>query len=104
MRLLGLNVAILRPSSIYGLGLPANKILCRFLKSANEDGVIYLSTPVDDKVDFIHAAEVANAIVAVLNKKAWGVFNIASGHPISFQELAEACVDVAGAGSISVLS
>jgi UDP-glucose 4-epimerase len=103
LRMLGSSVAILRPSSIYGFGLPSNKVLCRFLKSACENSVISLSTPLEDKVDFVHAADVAHAVVAVLNRRAWTIFNIASGCPVSFRELAEACVDVSGAGRVDIV-
>lgn len=98
----GLRVAVLRPSSIYGCGLHSNKIISRFLASARDDGAIDLSPPVDDGLDLVHAADVARAVVAVLNRNAWDTFNIGSGGPISLKELAQASVDVCGSGYLQI--
>jgi UDP-glucose 4-epimerase len=98
----GLNLAVVRPTSIYGYGLSADKMACHFLTMAKEGKAIELAHPVDDRVDFIHAADVALAILAILEADAWDTFNIASGHAISIRELAEACVLVAGRGSVLI--
>jgi nucleoside-diphosphate-sugar epimerase len=57
---------------------------------------------VHDRVDFIHAVDVSQSILAILKADAWDIFNVASGHPVSIKELAETCVSVAGRGSISI--
>jgi UDP-glucose 4-epimerase len=98
----GLQVAVLRPSSIYGCGLHSNKTISRFLASARDDRAINLSPPVDDRLDLVHAADVARAVVAVLNRNAWDTFNIGSGGPISLKELAQASVDVCGSGHLQI--
>ena len=61
-----------------------------------------MAPPVHDRVDFIHAADVALAILAILKAEAWNTFNIASGSLVSIQELAEACVSVTGRGSVLI--
>ena len=99
----GLKLAVIRPSSIYGFGLPENKMVSSFLNVAKADEIILLRPPVDDRIDFIHAADVSLAILAILKMDAWDTFNIASGNLLSAQELAEACVSVSGHGSIDVL-
>jgi UDP-glucose 4-epimerase len=98
----GLKLAIVRPSSLYGFGLPATKMVSRFLASASAGATIELVPPVNDRIDFVHAADVALAIVAILKTETWETFNIGSGCPVSVRELADACVSVAGRGNISV--
>jgi UDP-glucose 4-epimerase len=98
----GLKLAVIRPTSIYGFGLPDNKMLSNFLNVAKADETIHLSPPVDDKIDFIHAADVSLAILAILKNNIWDNFNIASGALISVKELAEACVSVLGRGNINI--
>jgi len=102
LRQQGLKLAMVRPSSLYGLGLPASKMVSRFLVSAREGATIELTPPVHDRIDFVHAADVALAILAILRAEAWETFNIASGRTVSIRELAEACVSAAGRGSILV--
>ncbi len=102
LRQQGLKLAIVRPSSIYGFGLPVTKMVSRFLATASAGATIELVPPVNDRIDFVHAADVALAILAILRSEAWETFNIASGCPLSVRELAEACVSVAGRGNIRV--
>lgn len=98
----GLKLAVVRPSSLYGFGLPADKMISHFLATAREGGTIELAPPVHDRVDFIHAADVALAILAILKAEAWDTYNIASGCAVSIKELAEACVSITGRGSVLI--
>ena len=102
LRQQGLKVAIIRPTSIYGYGIDKEKMVSRFLTSAAAGKVIELIEPIEDQVDLIHAADVANAMLAVLKHESWDIFNVSSGHPVSIIELAEECLGVAGCGSISI--
>lgn len=99
----GLKLAILRPSSLYGYGGSPRKMLYKFLISAMRGETIDLAKPVDDQVDFLHAADLSSAIVRVLKSSKWGTFNVASENPVSIHELANACVEVAGGGRVRVL-
>ena len=98
----GLALAILRPSSIYGYGLAAEKIICSFLNRAREGAAIELSEPVDDGADLIHAADVASAVVKVLKREAWETFNLGAGKCTSVRDLAATCISVAGEGTIEI--
>jgi UDP-glucose 4-epimerase len=98
----GLAACILRPSSIYGYGLPGTKMVMRFLSQAAAGDTIELSPPVDDKVDLLHAADVARAILDAVSTGARGVYNISSGAPVSVRAIAQACVDVTGRGQVVV--
>jgi nucleoside-diphosphate-sugar epimerase len=98
----GLRLAIVRPSSIYGAGLPATKMLKAFLTTAARDETIELTSPVDDRIDLIHAADVATAVTGVLQAEAWETFNLASGHPSTVLEIANTCLAVTGKGRVLI--
>ncbi len=102
LRARGLRVCILRPSSIYGDGLPEGKMITGFLAVAANNEVIVLSPPADDRIDLVHTSDVARAAILPLEKEAWGIFNIASGEPVTVEEIARSCVRAAGAGSVTV--
>ena len=98
----GLSVAILRPSSIYGDGLPEDKMVIQFLAAAAENKAIELTPPIDDRIDLVHASDVARAAILALEKEAWEIFNIALGEPVTVEEIAQSCIRVVGAGSVVV--
>lgn len=102
LRQQGLKLAVVRPSSVYGFGLPSTKMASSFLATAGKGETIELSPPVEDRVDLVHAADVTLAILAILKTEAWDTFNIASGRAVSIKELAEACVSEAGRGSVLI--
>ena len=103
LRQQGLRIAILRPTSIYGKNLNNKKLVQRFLELAVSDKTIELFAPTEDQVDLIHAADVARAVILVLKHNKWDTFNLSSANPISIKELAQACIDVAGKGQISIV-
>lgn len=103
LRQQGLNIAILRPTSIYGKNLNKEKLVQRFLGSAVSNKTIELSAPTEDQVDLIHAADVARAVTLVLKNNKWDTFNLSSASPISIKGLAQACIDIAGKGQISIV-
>jgi len=102
MASLGLKLCILRPSSIYGFGLPVNKMISSFLNTAALGQVIQLKPPVEDRIDMIHARDVAIAIMQAIENEAYGIFNIASETPVSIYEIAQTCVEVVGRGGVEV--
>lgn len=102
LRQRGLKLSVVRPSSLYGYGLPSDKIVSAFLAKAREGETIKLDPPIDDRVDFIHAADVSCAIMAILKAEAWDIFNVASGRAVSIKEMAEACVLAIGKGSLLI--
>jgi UDP-glucose 4-epimerase len=98
----GLSLCMLRPSSIYGHGLPKGKAVCQFLETASLNQTLRVSAPANDRINMIHAQDVAEAIFSVVQKGAAGVFNIASERSATILELAEICVAVTGKGRIEV--
>lgn len=102
LRQQGLRLAVIRPTSIYGAGITSDKIIRRFLTVAEQGGTIDLLQPVDDRVDIIHATDVSRAVVSILKRDEWDVFNLSSGHPVSIKELAQACISLTGRGDIAI--
>lgn len=98
----GLKLAVVRPSSLYGFGGSASKMPYKFLALAARGETINLTTPVDDRFDFLHAADLSDAIVDILENACWETFNIASERPTSILELALACVEASGRGKVLV--
>jgi len=102
LELRGLKLAILRPTSIYGLGLPEEKIIQRFLNIAQKGSVIKLKEPINESVDFIHAYDVAQAIALIIKNNCWDTFNLSSSNPISMINLANCCIDIYNKGTIKI--
>ena len=94
LRKQGLKLAVLRPSSIYGVGLNDKKLISKLLDSAKRGGTIRLSAPVCDQYGLIHASDVASAILATVERSCWEVMNLCSHVNPSLMELAQACLDV----------
>ena len=99
----GLKLSLLRPTSIYGFGLPEGKMITKFLQCAARNGTIELQPPVGNKINLIHALDVAIAAVQVLENEAWGTFNIAGESAHSILDIAKTCVEVVGKGQIKIL-
>jgi nucleoside-diphosphate-sugar epimerase len=99
----GLKLCILRPSSIFGYGLPDNKMITKFLLTAAQNETIELEEPTEDKINVIHSYDVANAMLQAVLTKSWGVFNIADKTSYSILDIAKTCVKVVGKGRVKVL-
>lgn len=99
----GLKLCILRPSSIFGYGLPDNKMIPNFLLTAALNETIELEEPTEDKINLIHSYDVTNAMVQALLNKSFGVFNIADKTSYSILDVAKTCVKVVGKGQVKVL-
>src|SRR3990167_1418580 len=91
---------ILRPSSIYGNGLPKNKMISKFLKQAQEGETISLEPP-DDSMNLIHARDVANAMLDAVENEVYGIYNI-GGQEHSVSEIANTAVRVVGNGRVKM--
>jgi len=98
----GLRVCVLRPSSIYGFGLPTQKMISKFLQIAVAGGDIELVPPIYDKINLIHAHDVAEAMWQAFQSQAWGTYNIGE-KSYSVYEIAQECVKVSGNGRIRII-
>jgi len=100
----GLDLAVIRPSSVYGYGISSKKLICSLLYKASEGGEIKIDNPVTDCFNFIHAADISSAVVEIINRRKWGTFNLASERCVTVFELAEACILVTKKGYLSISS
>ena len=96
----GLKSIILRSSSIYGYGLSSDKLIPHYLSLAGQGEIIKISQP-NNKINLIHAYDVAMAALTAFQSKSWGVFNIGSRNQ-SIIEIAKMAVKVMGKGEISI--
>ena len=98
----GLKCIILRPSSIYGYGLPSEKLVQNFINIASSGGKIQVADS-KNRINFIHAYDVANAALKAYTNNAWGVFNISSDTSSSILEIAEIAVSISENGSFDII-
>ncbi len=87
----GLRATILRPSSLYGYGLPQDKFLIRMLADAEAGAPVTVTGP-DNSIDFVHAHDLSRAIVQAAEHRATGVYNIAGGGAVRLQDLGQMIV------------
>lgn len=99
-----LKVCILRPSSLYGNGLPQDKMIPNFLLRASRDETIELAPPLDDKIDLIHADDVVHGMLLALEHDAWGMYNIGSEKLYSIVDIVAECIKTVGGGKIHLPS
>src|SRR5205085_5928207 len=79
----GLKLCVLRPSSIYGAGMPETRMVASMLARARRNEEIRLTPPVQDRINLVHASDVAAAAVAALKAEAWEIFNVAGPKAVS---------------------
>ena len=97
----GLKLTILRPSSVYGTGLGSDKLISNYLRLASSDKQITVESP-DNRINLIHALDVAQSALLAFQNKAWGVYNVAAEISPSIQELAKTIVSVCGGGRVII--
>jgi UDP-glucose 4-epimerase len=97
--LYGMQIAIARVFSAYGRGLRRQVVWDTCVKLASE-GPIVMSGSGDEARDFVHGADVAQAIALIAEHGDFGagVYNVASGHQTTVRELVEALVGIADPG------
>ncbi len=90
---LGDKVSILRPTSIYGYGLKKDKIIIKLIKLSKFNQPIILSEPFE-KINFIHANDVANAVYKIIKKKQYKIFNLGSKMLYSIKDLSKILIKI----------
>lgn len=96
----GLRCCAIRPSSPYGYGMRPSQVVASMLALASRGEDIVVKPPARDRVNLIHAADLAGAILSALRAGATGLFNVAGPRAVSIAEIAEQCVAVAGRGRV----
>ncbi|MDM8560809.1 NAD(P)-dependent oxidoreductase [Candidatus Parabeggiatoa sp. HSG14] len=90
----GLSYTSLRIAAPYGQACKHNTVINIFLKAALESKNLTLYGSGKRTQDFIYVDDVVEAICLALSKHTYGVFNIASGIPVSMKTLAESVLEV----------
>ena len=97
----GLKLVVLRPSSVYGVGLGVDKLIASYLKLASNNENIKIESP-QNKINLIHALDVSKAALLAVNNKSWGLYNVAADKGTSVERLAESIVNVCGSGTVII--
>lgn len=89
------RLSVLRPSVLYGPGAPAGMLIVSLLESLRR------ATPFDmtlgeQQRDFLHVDDAARAVAAVLERRAEGTYNLASGVSVTIRQAAELGAALAG--------
>jgi UDP-glucose 4-epimerase len=98
----GQRFVALRITAPYGAGQPTRTVVRIFLDQARKGEPLRYHGTGARQQDFVHAADVADAVARAINAPATGVFNIGSGSPLAMSDLARLVVE-AVPGSRSVV-
>ena len=96
----GLKSTILRPSSVYGLGLSKDKMIMSFINNALNKKEINISNP-HHRINLVNAIDVARGIRLACLNKIEGIFNI-TGFNNSIIEIAEIISKCINNGGIKI--
>lgn len=86
---------VLRPSVIYGKGAPSGMLLVSLLAALRAQQP-FAMTAGEQLRDFLHVHDAASAVVAVLERRVEGTYNLASGESRSVRAAAELGAAIAG--------
>lgn len=91
----GKPVTILRPFNVYG---PGNRkgVVYNFYKSFEDEGKIAIFGDGRQKRDFLYVDDLLHAILASVEKKTDGVFNLGIGKSVSLLELVDLFAKIVG--------
>jgi len=92
----GLPFAALRISAPYGPGQPTWTVVQHFLRRALAGEELTYHGSGNRMQDFVYVTDVAEAIAGCVAASAAGVFNVASGQPVTMRELAALIAEVVG--------
>lgn len=98
LRNAGLKYAVARLFNVYGPGQtgPYAGVITRFLERAKRGLPPVIYGTGEQTRDFIHVADVARLVAALLEKGAQGVFNVGTGRAVSIRDLARMVMKLAG--------
>ena len=91
---------IARLSSVYDAGVRENLVMGKFIWQIKQENRIRLWGSGQREQDFIHTGDIAEFITRAMFSPRHGIYNVASGHPISMRGLAQLFVDVVGSGDV----
>lgn len=92
----GLNNTVIRPSSIFGGKSSKSGLIERFVHQSVFWDYIEVSPPLQQKIGFIHAKEVASCIIYVIEHRLFDTYNVSSVEMPSVGEIAEIFSQISG--------
>lgn len=95
------QTTMMRLSALYGPGLRRNLVLARFMTQARLGEPITVWGSGQREQDFIHAADAAGFVLAVLKAAHPGIYNVAAGKPTAMRDLAEIVAECLGGRVVS---
>jgi len=96
------GAAILRPAAIYGPGMPPGGLVSSMLGQLRSGQSLNVHDGGRYHVDLVHVDDVVKAIMACLDRKAEGTYNVGSGQATSTLELAKQLLEIAGLDLITL--
>jgi UDP-glucose 4-epimerase len=90
----GLPAFCLRAGSVYGVGMPDNSVVARFMRAACAGGTLDVADGGSATADFVSASDVVWLALAAARQGKPGVYNVGSGVASSILDLARAVADV----------
>ena len=91
----GINFAWARLFYLYGPGEDARRLVPALIKALRK-GEAFPATAGEQVRDYLHVEDVAAALVTLAARRAQGVFNIASGVPVTVRQLMETVGEIVG--------
>ena len=92
---------ILRSSNIFGPLQQPDRVVPTFIRKTLTDTVSIIKT--EDELDFIYISDMVGAIIKALTSDKEGIYNIASGVPVSISALANSISNYAGSSQKALL-
>lgn len=89
-------LCILRISQVFGPGAPLTGALYSFLDSAVKGSQIQISCNPEDFRDYSHVDNIIKGIIAAIETRCNGIFNIGNGSATTLLELARICLKIVG--------
>jgi nucleoside-diphosphate-sugar epimerase len=94
------KVCIARLSAPVGPGIDPRAVIARFVEGARAQQPIEVWGTGLREQDFVASADVAEFVVAAIERTTNGIYNVASGRPTTMLKLAKAICDKFGMGDI----
>lgn len=94
------RATVIRVSSPVGPGMKPHVVFARMLKSALAGEALQYWGEGSREQDFIWTGDLGDLTVRILDQPTSGIFNAASGRPVSMRELAEIIVRTVGKGTV----
>jgi nucleoside-diphosphate-sugar epimerase len=92
----GVPALVLRLANVYGVDLSSSNFLASILRDAVRDGEVTLRSSLDSTRNYVSVDDVVTAIVALMQSKARGTYNVAGDRAVGHRELADRLRELTG--------